>query len=62
MDALVLLRTGNNIIKGQINLIGREEREEKKRMSESSMGGDEDVQRVRKINKKCVAMGMEDWG
>jgi hypothetical protein len=52
LDASVLLRRGNKIIKGRRgwNLGGREEREEK-RGEESVMGGHGDVQRVRKLNR-----------
>ena len=55
VDASVLLRRGNNIIKGSRHLegLGRKRRGGgKKRGEESGMGGDGgDVQRVRKLNR-----------
>ena len=54
VDASVLFRRRNNIIKGhrEWEELGRKRREGGKRGEESGMGGDgDDVQRVRKLNR-----------
>jgi len=60
VDASVLLRRRNKIIKGSRGWegLGRREEKERKRGAGSSMGGDGgDGQRVRKLKQRCVAMG-----
>jgi hypothetical protein len=49
VDASVLLRMGNNIIKGSRHLEGLGRKRRGKREAESGMGRDGDVQRIRKL-------------
>lgn len=53
MDASVLLRRGNKIIKGSRGWegLGRKRRRGGGKGEESGMEGDRDVQRVRKLNR-----------
>jgi hypothetical protein len=63
VDASVLLRRGNKIIKGSRGWEGLGRKRSGERVAESGMGGHgDDVQRGQETEQRCVSMGDGELG